>query len=129
MPRFPGCHECKVEAMAIDEVDPHRTVSTGPGGSEVVQRILVLAFGLIQLVIGARIVLLLLDARTTNGLVSGINNLSQIFVAPFEGILRTNSLSSSGSVLDVAAVLALVAWTVVELVAVSAVAIFRRDPA
>jgi len=102
---------------------------TGPGGSVMVQRILVLGFGLIQLVIGARIVLLLLDARTTNGLVSGINNLSQVFVAPFEGILRTSSLTSSGSVLDVTAVLALVVWSVVELIAVSMVAVVQRDPA
>ena len=53
------------------------------------RRIVVLVFGLIQLVIGARIVLLLLDAREANALVSGILNVSQVFVAPFEGILRT----------------------------------------
>jgi hypothetical protein len=114
--------------MAIYQADG-RSARTGPDGSEVVQRILALAFGLIQLVIGARILLLLLDARTTNGLVSAINNISQVFVAPFEGILRTNSLSSSGSVLDVAAVLAFVAWSVVEVIAISAVAVFQRDAA
>jgi hypothetical protein len=113
--------------MAIEQIETRQ--STGPSGAEVGQRIVGLAFGLIQLVIGARIVLLLLDARETNGIVSGILNLSQVFVAPFEGILRTNSLHSSGSVFDVAAVLALVGWTVIELIAVSALAVFRRDPA
>ena len=98
-------------------------------GAEVGQRIAGLVFGLIQIVIGARILLLLVDARTTNGLVSGILNLSQVFVAPFEGILRTNSLTSSGSVFDVAAVLAFVGWTVIELIVISALAVFRREPA
>lgn len=105
------------------------TETTGPSGAEIGQRIAGLVFGLIQLVIGARIVLLLLDARETNGLVSGILNLSQVFVAPFEGILRTNSLHSAGSVLDMAAILALVGWTVIELIVVAALAIFRREPA
>ena len=54
----------------------------GPGGPELGRRIVVLVFGLIQVVIGARFVLLLLDAREANGLVSGILNLSQLFVAP-----------------------------------------------
>ena len=46
-------------------------------------------FGLIQLIIGLRIVLLLLDAREGNDLVRAILDISQVFVAPFEGILRT----------------------------------------
>jgi hypothetical protein len=119
----------KVEAMAINQIDNRPTATTGPGGAEVAQRIVGLVFGLIQLVIGARIVLLLLDARETNGLVSGILNLSQVFVAPFEGILRTNSLHASGAVFDLAAVLALVGWTVVEVIVIAVLAIFRRNPA
>jgi len=74
-------------------------------------------------------VLLFLDASTSNGLVSGILNLSQTFVAPFEGILRTSSLNASGSVLDIAAVVALVGWTVIELIVFSVLAIFGREPA
>jgi hypothetical protein len=135
--------------MAIDEVD--RTVvtqeptgtagqqtvrterrhvaMTGPGASEMTRRIIILVFGLIQLVIGARIVLLLLDAREANGLVSAILNLSQVFVAPFDGILRTDSLHSAGSVLDLTAIVAFIGWTVVELIVIWAVGIFRREPA
>ena len=79
-----------------------------PRASELSRRIVVLVFGLIQIVIGARIVLLLLDAREANGLVSGILNVSQMFVAPFEGILRTDSLHAAGSVLDVTAIVAFV---------------------
>jgi hypothetical protein len=74
-------------------------------------------------------VLLLLDAREANGLVSGILNLSQVFVAPFEGILRTDALHSAGTTLDITAVVAFVGWTVLELIVIWALGIFRRQPA
>ena len=86
-------------------------------------------FGLIQIVIAARIVLLVLDAREANGLVSGILNVSQVFVAPFDGILKTNALTASGSVLDIAAIVALVGWTIIEAIVITALAIFSREPA
>ena len=109
--------------------DSRQITRTGPGGSEMTRRILALLFGLIQIVIGLRIVLLLLDARTGNALVSGIHDVSKIFVAPFEGILNSNALSSGGSTLDVAAVVAFVGWTILELIVLWAVGIFRREPA
>ena len=109
--------------------DSRRVTTTGPGASEMTRRIVVLVFGLIQIVIGLRLVLLLLDAREANGLVSGILNVSQLFVGPFEGILRTNSLHSAGSVFDITAVVALVGWTILELIVIWAIGIFRREPA
>lgn len=109
--------------------DVQRTTLPGPGGSEFARRVIILVFGLIQIVIGARIVLLLLDAREANGIVAGILSISQLFVGPFEGILRTDALRSSGSTLDIAALLAFVGWTVLELIAIWAVGIFRRAPA
>jgi hypothetical protein len=93
------------------------------------RRVIVLVFGLIQVVIGLRVVLLLLDAREANGLVSGILNVSQLFVAPFDGILRTNNLHAAGSVLDITAIVAFVGWTIIELIVLWAVGIFRREPA
>jgi hypothetical protein len=106
-----------------------RTTSARPGASELTRRVVVLLFGLIQVVIGARIVLLLLDAREANGLVSGILNLSQMFVAPFEGILRTDALHAAGSTLDITAGVAFIGWTVVELIVLWSVGIFRRERA
>jgi hypothetical protein len=100
-----------------------------PSGSEMGRRIVLFAFGLIQIVIGARIVLLLLDAREGNGLVSGVLNLSQLFVGPFEGILRTDALRASGSVLDIAAIVALIGWTILEFIVIRGIGIFRREPA
>jgi hypothetical protein len=93
------------------------------------RRIIVLVFGLIQIVIGLRIVLLLLDARTGNALVSGILDVSKIFVAPFEGILNSNALTAGGSTLDVAAVVAFVGWSLLELIVIWALGIFQREPA
>lgn len=106
-----------------------RVTATGPGGSEMMRRIVILLFGLIQLVIALRIVLLLLDARESNGLVSWILNVSQVFVAPFDGILRTDNLHAAGSVLDVTAIVALVGISILELIVIWALGIFRREPA
>jgi YGGT family len=108
--------------------DSVRTTRTGPDAPEFTRRIIVLVFGLIQLIIGARIILLLVDARESNDLVAGVLNLSQVFVAPFEGILRTDSLHAAGSTLDVAAIVAFIGWTVVEMILLWAVGIFRRQP-
>ena len=93
------------------------------------RRIIIFGFGLVQIVLGARIVLLLLDAREANGLVSGILNVSQVFVAPFEGILRTDNLHAAGSLLDITALVALVGVAIVEVIVLWAVGIFRREPA
>ena len=109
--------------------DSRHVTRSGPGSSEMARRIVVLVFGLIQIVIGARIVLLLLDARTCNALVSGILDISNVFVAPLNGILNKDAITSGGSVLDVAAILALVGWTLLELIVIWVVGIFRREPA
>jgi hypothetical protein len=105
-----------------------RATTGSPAGTEQTRRIVVFVFGLIQVVIAARIILLLLDAREANGLVSGILNIGQVFVGPFEGILRTDSLHSAGSVFDISAVVALAGWTVLELIVIWAIGIFRREP-
>jgi hypothetical protein len=137
--------KARENAMAIDQVDrtvvtqestptgqestrtaSRRVTTAGPGGAEMGRRIALLVFGLIQIVIGARIVLLLLDAREANGLVSAILNISQVFVAPFEGMLRTDSLHSAGSTLDVTAIVAFVGWTILELIVLWVIGIFSR---
>ena len=114
------------ETVRTDSIS---TSSPSTGGSELTRRVVVFLFGLIQLVIGLRVVLLLLDAREANGLVSGILSFSQLFVAPFEGILRTDALHKAGSTFDITAIVAFVGWTVLELIIIWAVRIFRREPA
>lgn len=117
-----------VRRVASDGIDSPTTsqsvvderVTRSPSGAEIIRRIVVFIFGLIQLVIGIRIILLALDADRGNGLVQGIYNLSAPLVAPFEGILRTDAIHASASVLDVAALVALVGWTILELVIIAA---------
>ena len=105
-----------------------RRVTRTPSGGEVAGRIVVLLFGIVQVLIILRIVLLLLNAREGNDVVAFILNTSQIFVAPFNGMLNVNNLNSGGSVLDVAAVLALIGWTVLEAIILAAGGVFRREP-
>jgi len=111
----------------VVRTDSRHISDTGPGGPEMSRRIVVFIFGLVQVVIGLRVVLLLLDAREANGLVSGILNLSQVFVSPFNGILRTDALHAAGSTFDVTAIVALVGWTILELIVLWAVGMFRRQ--
>jgi hypothetical protein len=113
---------------ASNVVVEQRTSRLSPSGGEVARRVIALIFGLIQAVIVLRIVLLLLDAREGNDLVAFILNTSQLFVGPFEGIFRTNALASGGSILDIAAIAALVGWTILEAIAFWIVNIFRREP-
>jgi hypothetical protein len=119
-------HEPTATGQETVRTDSRRITRTGPGGAEMGRRIVVLVFGLIQIVIGARIVLLLLDAREANALVSAVLNISEVFVAPFEGILRTDSLNASGSILDITAIVAFVGWTILELIVLWVIGIFRR---
>jgi hypothetical protein len=111
------------------QTESRHTTSTGPGGAEFSRRMIVLAFGLIQLVLGARIVLLLLDAREGNAIVSTILGISEVLVAPFEGMLRTDALARGGSILDVTAIVAIVGWTILELVLIWVVGVFRHRSA
>jgi hypothetical protein len=100
-----------------------------PSGGEMLRRVVILIFGIIQVFIILRIVLLLLNAREGNDLVSFILNTSQIFVAPFVGIFNNDALKSGGSVLDIAAIAALVGWSVLEVIVIWAVNLLRREPA
>ena len=99
-----------------------------PSGGEMLRRVVVLIFGIIQAFIILRIVLLLLNAREGNDIVSFILNTSQLFVAPFVGIFNSDALKAGGSVLDIAAIAALVGWTILEFIVIWAVNLLRREP-
>ena len=109
-------------------VTQRRIVTRTPSGGETAGRIVILLFGIVQAFIILRIILLLLNAREGNDLVAFILNTSQIFVAPFNGMLNVDNLKSGGSVFDIAAVLALVGWSILEALILAAVGIFRREP-
>ncbi len=103
-----------------------RRERTGP---EQTRRVLLFAFGIVQLLIGLRIVLVLIAARTDNAIVGTILDASDFLVAPFRGILQTNVAESGAIVLDLAAVVALIGWTILELMLYWAIGLFRRDAA
>jgi hypothetical protein len=99
-----------------------------PSGGEMLRRVVILIFGIIQVFIILRIVLLLLNAREGNDLVSFILNTSQLFVAPFVGIFNNDALKAGGSVLDIAAIAALIGWSLLEVIVIWAVNLLRREP-
>lgn len=102
-------------------------VRQSPSTAEVLRRIVVFIFALIQVDIVLRIVLLLIGANADNAIVGFIYTTSDWFVGPFNGLIGTNALHHGGSVLDIAAIVALVGWTILELVIIAAINIGRRE--
>ena len=100
-----------------------------PSASDVLGRIVLLVFGVIQVLLVLRIVGLLIDANRTNDLVRLVYDVSAILVAPFEGIIRTDTVNAGTSVLDVTAIVALIGWTLLEFLILAAIGLFRRQPA
>jgi uncharacterized protein YggT (Ycf19 family) len=107
--------------------ETHEVVETQPSGGEVARRVTMLAFGIIQVLL-IRIVLLLVNANEAQPLVAGLLALSQPFVAPFEGIFGADAVSSNSSVIDIAAVVALIGWSILEVIVLWLVNVFRREP-
>src|SRR4029079_1624985 len=111
-----------------DTAVSRRTVTARPSGGTVAQRVVILLFGIVQVLILLRIVFLLISSRERIDLVMCALVASQILVAPFEGMLNTNALAAGGSVLDIAAILALIGWTLLEAQLLSAVRVSRAEP-
>jgi hypothetical protein len=103
-------------------------VRHSPSGAEVARRVVVFIFGIIQALIVIRIVLLLADANQANGLVRFIYDASGFFVGPFEGILNTNAVRAGASIFDIAALVALIGWTILEVLIIALIGIARREP-
>ncbi len=99
-----------------------------PSGAEVARRVVVFAFGIVQVLILLRIVLLIVGANDDSTLVAAIYDISGVFVAPFADVLGTETLRNGASVLDVAGLVALVGWTLLELIIIAGISIARREP-
>ena len=90
-------------------------VATGPRPVDTIRRLVWLLFGVLQVLVVLRIVLLLLGANEGNDIAGFIMGVTDPFVEPFRGMFSLDEVAgASGSVLDIAAVVALVAWTLVE---------------
>ncbi|MDQ2941081.1 MAG: YggT family protein [Chloroflexota bacterium] len=92
------------------------SVATGPGPLSYTRRVVSLLVGVLAVLIALRIVLLLLVANQTNGLVDFIYNVTEPFVAPFRGVFNFDMVSpGGGSTLDIGAVVALIGWALIYL--------------
>lgn len=104
-------------------------VASGPGGASLAARIVTFVFGILQVLLILRIVLLLLVANAGNDVVKLVFNITQPFVEPFLGMFALNRVAADqGSVFDIAALVALIAWTLVEMLILAAIRIFARRP-
>lgn len=89
-------------------------VDDSPGPMYYVRRVLSLLFGILAVMLGIRILLLLLVANQQNAIVDFVYDVTEPFVAPFRGIFNFDTVSpGGGSVLDVAAVVALIGWLLI----------------
>ena len=75
------------------------------------QNIVYYILGIVETLIGFRLLFKLLDANPRNGFVTFLYSLTGIFVAPFRGIFSTSV--SSQSVFEPAAVIAMAVYAVI----------------
>ncbi|CAN5494556.1 hypothetical protein BH20CHL7_BH20CHL7_18130 [soil metagenome] len=99
----------------------------GPSGASTIARVVTFAFGVLQAALVLRIILLLLIANQGNDIVAAILTVTDPFVEPFRGMFAIDRVTAdSGSRFDVAAAVALIAWTLIELLILAALRIFDR---
>jgi uncharacterized protein YggT (Ycf19 family) len=97
------------------------------GALYALRRVVAFLFGILQALLIVRIVLLLLNANLDNDIVDWIISATQPFVDPFLGMFNLDSVTGqNGSVLDIAAIVALIAWTLIETLIVSVLRLFDR---
>jgi uncharacterized protein YggT (Ycf19 family) len=102
-------------------------VAPGPGGATIAARVVTFLFGILQVLLILRIILLLLVANPGNDIVSFVFNITQPFVEPFVNMFSLNRVTADqGSVLDITAIVALIAWTLIEALILAAIRIFSR---
>ena len=104
-----------------------RARAMGPGGAAVVSRFVRFLFGVLQVALILRIILLLLVANPGNDVVQLILNLTDPFVEPFRGMFQLDRVTADqGSTLDIAAIVALIGWSLVELLVLALIRVFDR---
>jgi uncharacterized protein YggT (Ycf19 family) len=115
--------------------DPRTATSTtertyvppGPGIAAVAARFVMFLFGVLQVALILRIILLLLVANPGNDVVQFILDLTNPFVEPFRGMFQLDRVrADQGSVLDIAAIVALIGWSLVEMLVLALIRVFDR---
>jgi uncharacterized protein YggT (Ycf19 family) len=102
------------------------TSRSGPSSGVVIRRFVILLFGVLQALLIIRILLLLLVANAGNDVVSLILGVTDPFVEPFRGMFQLDKVTAGRSMLDIAAIVALVAWTLIEALVVALLSLGAR---
>lgn len=117
------------EPVATVRTTDRTYAPAGPEGLSVVGRFVAFIFGVLQALLILRIVLLVLVANPGNDIVAFILSVTDPFVEPFRGMFALDRVrADQGSVLDVAALVALIGWTLIEALVLAALRIFARRP-
>ncbi len=115
------------ERIAIERAD------TGPADRspmDTLRRLVWLVFGVLQALLLVRVLLLLLGANEGNQAVDALLGVTDPFVVPFRGMFRVDSVDgAAGSMLDLAALVALVAWTLIEALVLGIIGLAETRPA
>jgi uncharacterized protein YggT (Ycf19 family) len=102
-------------------------VPPGPGAAAVLGRFIKFLFGVLQVALILRIILLLLVANPGNDVVQLILTVTDPFVEPFRGMFQLDRVrADQGSTLDIAAIVALIGWSLVELLILALIRVFDR---
>jgi hypothetical protein len=102
-------------------------IERGPSPGDLIRRVVILAFGILQALLILRIILLLLIANTGNEIVVFVLTVTDPFVEPFRGMFQLDRVADqSGVVLDVAAIVALIGWTLVEVLVLAVLSLGSR---
>ncbi len=102
-------------------------VPPGPGAATVLGRFVKFLFGVLQVALILRIILLLLVANVGNDVVQLILSVTDPFVEPFRGMFQIDRVTADqGSRLDIAAIVALIGWSLVELLILALLRVFDR---
>lgn len=129
-PTTADAYETPAPAVRSVRTTDSTVVASGPGGTAFAARIVTFLFGILQALLILRIVLLLLVANAGNDIVNLVFNVTKPFIEPFISMFALNRVTADqGSVLDIAAIVALIAWTLVEALILGAIRIFSRRPA
>jgi uncharacterized protein YggT (Ycf19 family) len=129
-PAYAGAGAAETPPVAASVRTTERTYEpAGPSGAATAARIVTFAFGILQALLILRIVLLLLVANEGNDVVALILTVTDPFVEPFRGMFSLDKVTAGESVFDVAALVAIVGWTLIEMLILAALRIFMRRPA
>ncbi len=105
----------------------YATTAPAPGPLAMVRRVVALLFGILEVLLALRIILLALGANSGNGIVDGIYNVTEPFVAPFIGVFNINHATLNGaSVIDIAAIVAVFGYALLAILVDSVLRIADR---